>query len=237
MNKSYFISVIVPAYNEEKYIAACLESIAAQTYPKEDFELIVELSGGNDRTKEIAETFGAKITNTGAKKGVSAARQNGAEAATGEIIAQTDADSQVSPDWLEKINQYFQDPEVVGVTGPVEFSNTNWFYKLSAKIFYPTYLRIMFFFGKKVFTGMNFAIKKETFEKIGGFDTSLLSAEDVDLGIRAGKVGKIVYASDLLVYTSARRVEKSPLGFLAHHVINSFYYLVLHKSRGFENIR
>ena len=108
MNKSYFISVVVPAYNEEKYIAACLESIAAQTYPKENFELIVELSGGNDRTKEIAETFSAKITNTGAKRGVSAARQNGAEAARGEIIAQTDADSQVSADWLEKINQYCQ---------------------------------------------------------------------------------------------------------------------------------
>lgn len=237
METNYFISVVVPALNEEKYITVCLESLAAQTYPKDKYEVIVELSGGNDRTAEIAENFATKITNTGTKKGVSAARQNGAEAATGEIIAQTDADSVVSANWLEKINHYFQDPEVVGVTGPVEFSNTNWFYKALAKIFYPIYLKTMFFFGQKVFTGMNFAIKKETFEKIGGFNTSLLSSEDVDLGKRAAKVGKIVYAPDMLVFTSARRIEKSPLGFLGHHVINSFYYLVLHRSRDFENIR
>lgn len=237
MDKENFISVVVPAYNEEKYITACLESLKAQTYPKDKFEIIVELSGGNDKTKEIAESFGTKIINTGTKKGVSAARQNGSTAATGEIMAQTDADSIVTKDWLEKINHYLQDPEVVGVTGPVEFTNTNWFYKALAKIFYPFYLKTMFFFGQKVFSGMNFAIKKETFEKIGGFNTNLRSSEDVDLGKRAAKVGKIVYAPDMLVFTSARRIEKSPLGFLGHHVINFFYYLVLHRSRDFENIR
>jgi cellulose synthase/poly-beta-1,6-N-acetylglucosamine synthase-like glycosyltransferase len=232
-----FISVVVPAYNEEKYITSCLESLDIQNYPKNKYEIIVELSGSNDKTEEIAKSFGAKITNTGTKDGVASARQNGSKAANGEIIAQTDADTRVPKDWLAKINQVFQRSEVIGVTGAVEFTQTNWFYKSLAKFVYPIYLRMMFLFGKSVFTGMNFAIRKETFDKIGGFNTKLLSAEDVDLGIRAGRTGKIVYDTNLVVYTSARRIEKSPIGFLKHHTLNSINYLFQGKSRGFEDIR
>lgn len=237
MSNYYFISVVVPAYNEEKYITPCLESLDVQDYPKNKYEIICEISGSNDKTEDIAKAFGAKITNTEIKEGVSSSRQNGAKAARGEIIAQTDADTLVPKDWLETINRYFQDPKVVGVTGSVEFANTNWFFAILAKIFFPIYLRLMFLLGKTVFTGMNFAIRKEVFDQIGGFNTQLLSAEDVDLGIRAGRVGRVIYASDLVVHTSARRIEKSPLGFLKHHALNSFDYLFLKKTRGFEDIR
>lgn len=237
MSEFHFISVVVPAYNEEKYLTPCLESLDTQDYPKNKYEIVVELSGSSDKTLEIAKSFGAKITDTGRKLGVSPARQNGSLAANGEIIAQTDADTVVPKTWLARINRSFQDPDVAGVTGAVEFRDTNWFYKALAKFLYPAYLRIMFVFGKTVFTGMNFAIRKEIFDKIGGFNTQLHSAEDVDLGIRAGQVGKVIFKPDLVVYTSARRIENSPFGFLKHHVLNSFDYLVLKKTRSFENIR
>lgn len=237
MEKYHFISVVVPAYNEEEHLASCLESLDVQNYPKNKYEIICEISGSSDKTEEIAKGFGAKITNTKVKEGVSASRQNGAKAAQGEIIAQTDADTTVPKNWLETINRYFQDNNVVGVTGSVSFANTNWFYAGLAKIFFPIYLRLMFLFGKTIFTGMNFAIKKETFNQIGGFNTKLLSAEDVDLGIRAGKVGKVVYAQDLLADTSARRIEKSPFKFFWHHLLNSIDYLFFKRTRGFEDIR
>lgn len=232
-----FISIVVPAFNEEKYITPCLQSLVAQDYPKDKYEIIVEISGSTDKTGEIAKSFGAKIVDTGTKEGVSASRDNGARAATGEIIAQTDADTAVSKNWLTVINQHFQDGTIVGMTGPVEFAQTNWFFKLLSKYAYTLYVRGLFLFGKTIFTGMNFAISKEVYTKIGGINRKLLSNEDVDLGVRAGKEGKVIFAPDLVVYTSARRIEKSPFGFVGHHVLNALGYLFGRKSRGFENIR
>lgn len=232
-----FISIVVPAFNEEKYITPCLESLDHLDYPKNKYEIIVELSGSTDSTSTIAKSFGAKIVDSGKKEGVSSSRDNGARAAIGEIIAQTDADTVVPKNWLTVINNHFQDEKIVGLTGRVEFTNTNWLYKLLSKYGYTLYIRVLFAFGKSIFTGMNFAISKEAYDKIGGINKALLSNEDVDLGIRASKAGKVIYANDLVVYTSARRIEKSPLGFLFHHALNAFGYIFFKKSRGFENIR
>ncbi|HSX58507.1 MAG TPA: glycosyltransferase [Candidatus Saccharimonadales bacterium] len=232
-----FISVVVPAYNEEKYLTPCLESLAGQDYPRDKFEIIVELSGSTDATEAIARKFAKKITNTGGKNGVSAARDNGARAAEGEIIAQTDADTVVSKNWLSTINKNFEDDSVVGLTGRVEFLEANWVFKTSAKYFYPIFVKTLFSLGKSIFSGMNFAIKKDTFEAIGGFNKNLVSAEDLDLGVRASKLGKVKFCDDMIVYTSARRVDKSPTKFLAHNVVNGFSFLFLKKARSFENIR
>lgn len=232
-----FISIVVPAYNEEKYITPCLESLDHQDYPKNKYEIIVECSASTDRTAQLAKSFGAKVVDKGIKEGVSASRDNGAKVASGEIIAQTDADTFVPKNWLSVINQHFQNEKIVGVTGLVEFANTHRFYKFLAKYGYTLYIRVLFLLGKTIFTGMNFAITKEAYNQIGGIKRELPSNEDVDLGDRAGKVGKVIFANDLVVYTSARRIEKSPLGFLGHHAINALSYLLFEKARGFENIR
>ena len=92
------VSVVVCAYNAERTMDQCLTSLALLNYP--DYEVIVVNDGSRDRTLEIAENFEYCRIISQANRGLSAARNVGAEAATGEIVAYTDSDCVVDPDWL-----------------------------------------------------------------------------------------------------------------------------------------
>ena len=111
------ISIIIPAKNEEKYLPLCLESICNLDYPKEAVEVIVVDNGSTDRTREIAQSFGATVL-LDYTKYVSGLRNLGARDAKGEILAFVDADCTVSPDWLQTASQYFDANEVVAWGAP-----------------------------------------------------------------------------------------------------------------------
>src|SRR4030067_187580 len=85
------IAIVIPAYNEEKYLASCLFSIKNQDYGG-NYEVIVVDNGSHDRTSEVARSFGARLISC-SQKGVVFARQNGADLAEADIIVQADADS------------------------------------------------------------------------------------------------------------------------------------------------
>lgn len=232
----YFISVVIPAFNEEKYLSGCLESLNKQDYPRDKFEVIVVDNNSVDKTPQIAQKYGAKLVRCQIR-GVSVSRQAGSKVAKGEIIAGTDADTMVSPNWLSIINKYFQDPQVAAITGVVKLYSAGWLNKFLAELF-PIFVRIQFLLDKPGLSGANFAIRKEVFDKIGGFDTKFISAEDIDLGIRASKEGKVLFTPDLKVATSARRIEKSRVQFFIHHARNIIRFTILKKEpRKFENIR
>ena len=97
------ISVVIAAYNTEKYIAKCLESLKKQTYT--DFEIIVVVDGATDKTLDICEEFSKQdsrfITVYRKNGGLAAARNTGLKKCTGEYIAFVDSDDYVSPDYLE----------------------------------------------------------------------------------------------------------------------------------------
>ncbi|MBR2674006.1 MAG: glycosyltransferase [Mogibacterium sp.] len=102
------ISVIIPAYNAEKYLGKCLDSVLAQTYPR--LEVIIVDDGSSDRTNQIAESYAAenpeifRVIHT-ENQGVTAARLRGIEAAGGEWIGFADADDIVMPDMYERLYQ------------------------------------------------------------------------------------------------------------------------------------
>lgn len=94
------VSVVVPAYNEEKYIADCIKSLLAQDFPTEAYEIIVVDNGSTDRTMEIAASMGVRVLN---KVGnVGAVRNFGVKNANGDVIAFIDSDCVVSKDWITK---------------------------------------------------------------------------------------------------------------------------------------
>ena len=232
-----FISVVIPAWNEEKYIRGALEGLENQTYPKGPYEVIVVDNDSADDTGRIAEEYGAKLVKD-KFHGVAHARHTGYEVAKGEVFAGTDADSRPASDWLEKIAAHFdQDPSLVGLTGPAYLSETGSLQSKFGYFIFDKFQRFNFAIGKPTFSGFNFAVRRDAYKSVGGFDIHKVSAEDVDLSFRLAKVGKVKYFDDVKVFTSARRLKKNPLEFLRHNLKNYFSMLAGRQPEPFEPIR
>jgi glycosyltransferase involved in cell wall biosynthesis len=212
--KKPFISVVIPAYNEEKYLPRCLTSLDGQTYPRQRFEVIVVDNASTDRTAEIAQEHGARVVQE-ERKGVGRARQTGAEAAQGEIIAGTDADIDAPPEWLERIAARFvADPRLGGITGPVYFYDGNWFLRIWYRYVNTAWVWLLNAVGLNAFSGNNFAVRREPFQRSGGFRAELVCGEDTDLALRLRQVTKVAFAPEAVIYASARRGQENYLRIL-----------------------
>ena len=121
------LSFVVPAYNEEAYLGACLESILHQTRGLEHLtEIIVVNNASTDSTREIALSYpGVRLVDE-SRKGLPFARQAGFLASTGSLIANVDADSRLTPGWVEKVLTTFREHEggerpLVSLSGPLVY--------------------------------------------------------------------------------------------------------------------
>ena len=204
------VSVVVPARNEEAFLPHCLQRIAHQTL--KPLEVIVVDSASTDRTAQVAKDHGARVIRLD-EPGVGRARHAGFQAAAGEVIASTDADALVPRDWLERLVSPFGDPAVVGSFGTVSPQG----YPLSAWV-YALFQRVNWRLGIPLFCGPNFAVRREAFLKVGGFlgpRGPYQEAEDVRLGLKLRRVGRIIYLPYLSVEVSPRSL--SP-GYVLHHI-------------------
>jgi len=94
------ISVIIPCYNEEKFLGRCLQSLRRQTW--QDLELLVVDDGSQDRSRQVAAGFGVTLLQSD-HRGPGVARNRGAEKAEGDILVFADADMEFSPDYIERL--------------------------------------------------------------------------------------------------------------------------------------
>lgn len=110
------VSVIVPVYNREELLPNCLASLVAQDYPR--LEIIVIDDGSTDRTAEVARRYPVKVISLDENQGAAIARNEGANAATGDYLAFTDSDCVAPPDWVSKMVAVLEEnPGFVGVNG------------------------------------------------------------------------------------------------------------------------
>jgi peptidoglycan/xylan/chitin deacetylase (PgdA/CDA1 family)/glycosyltransferase involved in cell wall biosynthesis len=209
------ISVVIPAFNEEKYLPACLQSLNKQDFNL-PYEVIVVDNGSSDRTAEVASEFGAIVLSE-PHRGITWARQKGLEVARGEIIACVDADTCVAADWLSQIySRLGNDEEVVGVTGRIFYTKgATWRGRLPSLFWGPMFLAdvaFRFLFRKPgALWGGNFAVKKRALIEVGGFNKEIeFYGEDMELSLRIAKMGKIRYNFKQIAYTSPRRYEYQP---------------------------
>lgn len=200
------ISVVIPSYNEEKYLPLCLKSLLNQDF-KGTYEVIVVNNASNDKTNSIVKKFNVKSVYV-KKKGVSMARHAGFKKANGEIIVSTDADTIVPENWLSEIYKRFkEDKELVGISGAVSFWDGGFIDNLFV-LPHIGYKYLNYFLKIGFFAGCNMAIRKKVFEEIGGFDLNKVSAEDLDICLKLQKRGKIKFTPKVRVKTSARKLRE-----------------------------
>lgn len=218
------VSVVIGALNEEKYIATTLQTIKYQK-TKHKIELIVGDGYSEDNTSSIAKSYGARVVK---EKRRSAAweRQAACKTANGEVIAITDADAKAPEDWVEKIASEFEkDKGLVMLYGPVEFNDASGIENGLSRVLMRAFVSLNAFLGFHNPIGSNIAVRRGAFEKVKGFNTKLVTAEDLDLAKRISKKGAIKYCPGIFVGVSARRVKKwGYLRFALFHVVNAMKY-------------
>jgi len=196
------ISVIIPTFQEEKYITSVLSKLNKL---KPQIEMIVVDGGSSDKTIQMAKKFANKMYQIN-KRGIARAKNYGAKKANGDILVFLDADVHPNLDFVKKVLRTFNDTMNVGATCNVmplhAKSNEVFFFH-----FYNCLIRFVSRFRPHC-QGKFFAVKKEFFQRINGFNEDLPCLEDHDLAFRLSNLGKVVFIRDLTVYEFPRRFRK-----------------------------
>jgi glycosyltransferase involved in cell wall biosynthesis len=190
-----FVSVIIPVRNDARRLAVCLRSLAEVDYPAGRMEIIVIDNGSHDDSADVARAAGAKVL-VHPELLVGALRNRGAAAAGGEILALVDSDHEVPPGWLKAaVEELSADPALHMIGAPyLPPPQGTWVQRVWAL----HRLRNSARNEALWLASGNLFIRKRDFDRIGGFDESLVAAEDVDLCERLRKAqGRIV--SDMRV--------------------------------------
>jgi glycosyltransferase involved in cell wall biosynthesis len=231
------ISLIIPAYNEEGSIGACVDAALKNSHGL-FHEIIVIDNASKDRTRAIVEEKIAAGTPTTLRvvtepqKGLTRARQRGLIEATGDLLAYTDADTLLPEGWAEEALDVFSKSEkTVCLSGPYRYHDgIAWKNAVMTALWYisaPITYRLV---GYMVLGG-NFIARKWALEKMGGFDKSIeFYGEDTDIARRLSKFGKVVFRMDFFIWSSGRRFEHEGL-FATNfrYGMNFIWQVVFHK--------
>lgn len=199
------ISFVIPCYNEQFYIAYCIQSIKreAALIPH---EIIVIDNNCTDHTALIAEHEGAIVIKE-PRKGVVFARQKGYENAKYDLIANIDADSRLCEGWVETALAQINKADVVAVTGPLIYDDVSKTMTVMTKFYY----YLAWFSNNYIgvfLQGGNALIKKSALDKVNGYDTSIaFYGEDTMTAKRLQEFGKIKFTMNLKLHSSPRRLK------------------------------
>lgn len=214
-NELPFVSIIIPAYNEEKRIANAIEAVLKQTYPKDKMEIIVVDDCSTDKTCEIVSRYSVKLIHHHKNKGPSAARNSGAKEATGEILAFTDADDKADKSWLTNIVKHYKKRDMGCVVGSshITCNNRNWQQRILAELFIclrgddvvKNVYNSKGQMGSNKSIGTNITFRRDIFKEMKGYDENLLAGEEQDLVWGIEKAGyKIAFEPGSMVYIAPK---------------------------------
>lgn len=200
------ISVIIPAHNEQNYIARCLESVrVAEQRLSRPVEIIVVANRCTDHTEAIARRYSATVVTEHARN-LAKIRNAGIKASTGRIVVTIDADSWMSGNMLQEVSRRLAGGRYVG--GGVLILPE----RLSLGILFSTMTFAPQLILDRSWAGMFWALRR-TVDAVGGFNEALVSVEDVDFARRLkafGHANGLRYGLILRAYmvTSCRKFDQ-----------------------------
>jgi cellulose synthase/poly-beta-1,6-N-acetylglucosamine synthase-like glycosyltransferase len=206
------VTVVVPVRNGELTIQPLLESLQRLDYDRNKVEVIVVDGNSTDKTQEIVKKYPVKLI-VEKKKGLNLARNTGIKCSKGEIVAFTDSDCIVPPNWITKIVENFKDPKVSCVGGSAKALDSDFISQYADN----SIVRLMPFFTKreelekvKPFfrhpAGCNMAFRRKVAEEVGYFDEQIqYGFDEVEFADRICRAGyKMVLDPGVLVWHKHR---------------------------------
>ena len=241
-------SIIIPAYNEEKYIRSCLHSVFAQDGITDLSEVIVVNNASTDATAKIIKNEYPQVRLIDEpKKGLATAYNRGAYEAFGDILIFADSDMVLPKEHLKQICYEFKrDDRLVALSGPYVYRDGGLVLEILTRSIYlliamPAEIVInrCLKMGASIASG-NMAVRKEIFQKVGGFNEELFYGMESELASRIRKHGKIRFRYRFSAESSSRRFKnEGPLTIILKHVICTFAPLLFGKTftRNYADIR
>jgi glycosyltransferase involved in cell wall biosynthesis len=214
MSADMRISFVVPAYNEEANLARNLSAILAEIGCCGcAAEVIVVNNASTDRTGEVAAGFAGVIVVDEPVKGLVQARRAGFVRASGELIANIDADTIITPGWLSRVLREFdKHPGMAALSGPYIYYDVPRATRAAVRAFYVMgygfYVlnRFVLRVGS-LLQGGNFVVRRTAMEAIGGYNARFsFYGEDTDLARRLNAVGDVKFSFALPALSSGRRL-------------------------------
>ena len=205
------ISIIIPAYNEEKYLPATLAAVRRALGGRESFEIIVVDNNSTDNTCEVAFRLGARVVGE-RERNISTVRNTGGDAANGEVLVFIDADTAVRPGLFEKIEDAMEDTPCVGGSVDVEFET----------FAHRKWMRYYLLLAQAVARGLGWRqgalqfCRSSVFRELDGYDETIFLGEDIEFHWRLDKLAKnrgghTAFIEEPKVLTSSRRFEQMSL--------------------------
>ncbi len=211
------LAIVIPAYNEEKYIGGCLESIARQTVAPD--EVIVVDNNSTDKTAVIAASFPFVRLLRESAQGIAPARNRGFNEATSELIARLDADTQLPPDWIAIAHKLMDQhaKTITALSGPPSHIHDlppglgrKLIGRLVVKHGYFKVSKLML--GHHALFGANMLITKKAWQRVKK-EVCLNSRavhEDMDLALHVAKYGEVLYSTQLTASVARRTFFEPP---------------------------
>ncbi len=223
------ISVVVPARNAEALVGACLRSLLDQTVPRHHYEVIVVDDGSTDGTSDVVRRYPEVILLVQHHSGPGAARNRGAEAASGDLLLFTDADCAPTRDWIERISRPFDSPEVIAVKGACRSSQRELVARFVQLEYEDKYDRLRQSTYIDFVDTYSAAYRRREFLDNGGFSPGFdtKSVEDQELSFRLASRGyRMVFVPDAIVF---HRHPDSLLKYLRRKFWIGYWRVLVHR--------
>lgn len=213
MDKSPFVSVIIPVYNDSDRLKLCLEALEKQDYPGNRFEIIVIDNASKEPVKPVTDQFERVILLHESQPGPDVARNTGLASAKGEILAFTDSDCIPYPDWLTRgVNKLLENPDAGLVGGrvdvfPQDENHLTWAEYYELAFAFPTKDNIN---SHHFMPTCNMFTTRKVFDQVGLFDPDLKTPGDEEWGQRVYSHNlPLIYDETVAIRHPARRSLKA----------------------------